>query len=56
MLGGESCVKVTLENEGSDEGYAGITPNFPAKIIPIQVRIPIISMSLCVVYFPGRDV
>ena len=36
ICGGESCVKVVLENEGS-EGYVGITPNFPAKIIPIQV-------------------
>lgn len=38
IFGGESCVKVVLENEG-DEGYVGITPNFPAKIIPIQVSL-----------------
>jgi hypothetical protein len=44
-----------LENESSDEGYAGITPNFPAKIIPIQVRISVIFWSHCVVYFPGRE-
>lgn len=37
ILGGESCVKVLLVNEGSD-GFVGITPNFPAKIMPIQVR------------------
>lgn len=37
ILGGESCVKVVLVNPTSD-GYVGITPNFPAKIMPIQVR------------------
>jgi len=37
ILGGESCVKVNLINEGvSEGGYVGVTPNFPAKIIPIQ--------------------
>jgi hypothetical protein len=36
-LGGESCVKVMLLNESSDEGFVGITPNFPAKILPIKV-------------------
>lgn len=38
ICGGESCVKVLLANDGSEEGFVGITPNFPAKIIPIQVR------------------
>jgi hypothetical protein len=37
IFGGESCVKVLLRNEGSEEGFVGITPNFPAKIIPIKV-------------------
>ena len=36
ICGGESCVKVFLRNESSDTGYAGITPNFPAKILPIK--------------------
>jgi len=40
ICGGESCVKVFLENEDPAEGYVGITPNFPAKIIPLQVRRP----------------
>lgn len=39
VCGGESCVKVLLTNEGRHEGYVGLTPNFPAKIIPIQVNI-----------------
>lgn len=38
ILGGESCVKVVLKNDGAD-GFVGITPNFPAKIMPIQVSI-----------------
>lgn len=37
ILGGERCVKVLLKNDGIDEGYVGITPNFPAKILPLQV-------------------
>lgn len=38
ICGGESCVKLLLTNEGSQEGYVGLTPNFPAKIIPLKVR------------------
>jgi len=38
ILGGESCVKVLLVNQTDHEGYASSTPNFPAKIIPLQVR------------------
>jgi hypothetical protein len=37
ICGGESCVKVLLRNEGSEDGFVGITPNFPAKIVPIKV-------------------
>jgi len=36
VCGGESCVKVLLLNESSQEGYVGLTPNFPAKIIPVK--------------------
>lgn len=36
ILGGESCVKVMLTNASNEEGYVGITPNFPAKIVPIK--------------------
>jgi hypothetical protein len=39
VCGGESCVKVILLNEGSQEGFVGITPNFPAKIVPIKVSL-----------------
>lgn len=36
ICGGESCVKVFLKNTSSTEtGYVGLTPNFPAKILPI---------------------
>jgi len=34
--GGESCVKVLLINNSSHQGYVGLTPNFPAKVIPIK--------------------
>lgn len=36
VCGGESCVKVYLVNEMDEEGYVGLTPNFPAKVIPIK--------------------
>ena len=36
ICGGESCVKVLLTNKGPQEGYVGLTPPFPAKIIPLQ--------------------
>ena len=31
-----------LTNDGEEEGYVGITPNFPAKILPLQVRTEIV--------------
>jgi Mitochondrial biogenesis AIM24 len=37
VCGGESCVKLLLSNESSSNGYIGLTPTFPAKIIPIKV-------------------
>ena len=36
ICGGESCAKVLLLNESNAEGFVGLTPNFPAKVIPIQ--------------------
>jgi uncharacterized protein (AIM24 family) len=36
ICGGESCVKVLLTNADSQPGFVGLTPNYPAKIIPIQ--------------------
>ncbi len=39
ILGGENCVKVLLRNEGTEEAFVGITPNFPAKIVPIKVSL-----------------
>jgi hypothetical protein len=38
IMGGESCVKLLLTNESAQRGVVGITPNFPAKIIPLKVR------------------
>lgn len=35
ICGGESCVKVNMTNEGTSDAYVGLTPNFPAKVIPL---------------------
>jgi hypothetical protein len=32
ICGGESCVKVLLLSGTAEEGYVGLTPNFPAKV------------------------
>ena len=37
VMTGEACLNVTYENNGNDPGYLGLTPNFPAKIIPINL-------------------
>jgi Mitochondrial biogenesis AIM24 len=37
ICGGESCIKVILTNMGSQTGFVGLTPTYPAKIIPVQV-------------------
>jgi len=37
ICGGESCVKVFLINNSSQDGYVGLTPNFPAKVVPVRV-------------------
>jgi Mitochondrial biogenesis AIM24 len=39
ICGGESCVKLMLENDTTSDGYVGMTPNFPAKIVPIKVGL-----------------
>jgi uncharacterized protein (AIM24 family) len=39
ILSGESCVKVFLKNDTGSAGYAGLTPNYPAKIIPIKFGV-----------------
>ncbi|GKY95377.1 hypothetical protein MPSEU_000499300 [Mayamaea pseudoterrestris] len=36
ICGGESCAKVLLTNKGMEEGYVGLTPPYPAKIVPLQ--------------------
>lgn len=45
ICGGESCTKVMLRNPGSEEGYVGMTPNFPAKIIPVEFGVTVSSNS-----------
>ena len=37
MCAGEPFVKVGLKNGGGDAAYVGLTPNFPAKIVPIEL-------------------
>jgi Mitochondrial biogenesis AIM24 len=37
IMGGESCVKLLLTNESAQPGVVGLTPNFPAKVIPLKV-------------------
>ena len=32
MLGGEAPIKIIYENQAEDNGYVGLTPNFPAKV------------------------
>jgi hypothetical protein len=36
IFGGESCTKVVLVNDTPETGYVGLTPNFPAKVIPVS--------------------
>ena len=38
ICGGESCVKVALINNSNRQGYVGLTPNFPAKVIPVSAQ------------------
>jgi hypothetical protein len=57
ILGGENCVKVLLRNEGTEEAFVGITPNFPAKIVPVKVSLACLlvlvslDMHTCFVQF-----
>jgi len=37
-LVGESCCKTVFTNDAAGEGYLGLTPNFPAKIIPVDMN------------------
>lgn len=38
VCAGESLCKVTYKNEGSGEAYVALTPNFPAKVVPIDLK------------------
>jgi uncharacterized protein (AIM24 family) len=35
---GESCFEVDFENTSNSQGYVGVTPSFPAKIVPIDLN------------------
>ena len=35
---GEPCAKVNLVNEDENSAYVGLTPNYPAKIVPIDLK------------------
>jgi len=37
-LSGESCILVTYRNNGSVDGFLGLTPTIPAKIVPLEVK------------------
>mmetsp|Transcript_8833 Transcript_8833/g.21802 ORF Transcript_8833/g.21802 Transcript_8833/m.21802 type:complete len:304 (+) Transcript_8833:1-912(+) len=45
ICGGESCIKVLLSNKTGKQGFVGLTPNFPAKIIPIKFGTHVVSGS-----------
>lgn len=34
---GENCVKVNLTNQASESAYVGLTPNFPAKVVGLEL-------------------
>lgn len=34
---GESCCKLKFKNDNNKDGYLGVTPKFPAKIIPVSL-------------------
>lgn len=34
---GESCCVTTYENKGSEDGFVSLTPNFPAKVVPLHL-------------------
>lgn len=52
ILSGESCVKVFLRNPTDSEGYVGLTPNYPAKIVAVKFGVNIGSGS-SIVAQPG---
>lgn len=37
IFAGEGICKVTYTNGGSTNGFVGLTPNFPAKVVPVQL-------------------
>lgn len=50
ILGGESCVKLLLTNESAQPGVLGLTPGFPAKIIPLKVSFVLLTSKSTVQY------
>lgn len=37
VCAGESCCKAIFTNGGSNQAYVALTPNFPAKVVPINL-------------------
>ena len=35
--GGEPCIRAVFTNESADPAYIGLTPNFPAKVVPVDL-------------------
>lgn len=35
---GESCFVIDFENNSSNPGFVGVTPSFPAKIVPVDLN------------------
>jgi len=37
LLTGETCCIVSYTNEGNADGFVSLTPNFPAKVVPVHL-------------------
>jgi uncharacterized protein (AIM24 family) len=43
---GESCCTMVLTNQQQELGFVGLTPNFPSKVIPVDLSSPSVNGSL----------
>ena len=43
---GESCCTMRLENTQQELGFVGLTPNFPSKVIPVDLSSPMVNGTL----------
>ena len=44
---GESCCTLSLENNADEKGFIGLTPNFPSKVIPIEMTSKYVQGKIC---------